>query len=59
MLWACYKNRLDVVELLIERGAHINVVGEEDGLTPLLISSGEFLRFHYKFHIIIIQYYPI
>lgn len=40
LMWACYKNRLEAVKVLIEFHAHINIVGEEDGLTPLIIASG-------------------
>jgi ankyrin repeat protein len=39
LLWACYKNRLDVVDILFEYKAHINII-DEDGLTPLIIASG-------------------
>uniref|UniRef100_A0A1I8BLY7 ANK_REP_REGION domain-containing protein n=1 Tax=Meloidogyne hapla TaxID=6305 RepID=A0A1I8BLY7_MELHA len=40
LMWACYKNRPEVVDVLIEFKAHVNIVGEEDGLTPLIIASG-------------------
>uniref|UniRef100_A0A183C2G0 ANK_REP_REGION domain-containing protein n=1 Tax=Globodera pallida TaxID=36090 RepID=A0A183C2G0_GLOPA len=40
LMWACYKNRPEVVDVLREFKAHINIVGEEDGLTPLIIASG-------------------
>ncbi|KAE9549096.1 hypothetical protein FO519_007696 [Halicephalobus sp. NKZ332] len=40
LLWATYKDRLSVVELLLERKAHANVVGEEDGMTPLIVAAG-------------------
>ncbi|KAL3090157.1 hypothetical protein niasHS_006609 [Heterodera schachtii] len=40
LMWACYKNRPQVVDVLLEFNAHINIVGEEDGLTPLIIASG-------------------
>ena len=40
LLWATYKDRLAVVELLIEKKAHANVVGEEDGMTPLIVAAG-------------------
>lgn len=40
LMWASYKNRPDVVDELLEYKAHINIVGEEDGLTPLIIASG-------------------
>jgi ankyrin repeat protein len=39
-MWAAYKNRPETVKVLLEFSAHINIVGEEDGLTPLIISSG-------------------
>lgn len=40
LMWACYKNHLSVVEELVSFKAHVNIVGEEDGLTPLIIASG-------------------
>jgi ankyrin repeat protein len=55
LMWSCYKNRLEAAKVLLENGAHINIVGgkfnnyhlylymiclEEDGLTPLIIASG-------------------
>lgn len=40
LMWACYKNRPEVVDVLIQYKAHVNIVGEEDGLTPLIIASG-------------------
>ncbi|CAD5221823.1 unnamed protein product [Bursaphelenchus xylophilus] len=40
LMWACYKNRIDAVKVLLEFHAHINIVGEEDGLTPMIIASG-------------------
>uniref|UniRef100_A0A914DMY8 KAP NTPase domain-containing protein n=1 Tax=Acrobeloides nanus TaxID=290746 RepID=A0A914DMY8_9BILA len=40
LMWAAYKNRLGVVDELIAAKAHINLVGEEDSLTPLIIASG-------------------
>uniref|UniRef100_A0A7E4UPU9 KAP NTPase domain-containing protein n=1 Tax=Panagrellus redivivus TaxID=6233 RepID=A0A7E4UPU9_PANRE len=40
ILWATYKNRLAIVELLLEYKAHANIVGEEDGLTPLIVAAG-------------------
>jgi ankyrin repeat protein len=46
LMWACYKNRSEVVDVLIEFKAHVNIVGEEDGLTPLIIASGK----HYCFY---------
>uniref|UniRef100_A0A915EDN1 Uncharacterized protein n=1 Tax=Ditylenchus dipsaci TaxID=166011 RepID=A0A915EDN1_9BILA len=40
LMWATYKNHLEVVEVLVDNKAHINIVGEEDGLTPLIIAAG-------------------
>ncbi|KAI6235467.1 hypothetical protein M3Y95_00054700 [Aphelenchoides besseyi] len=40
LMWACYKNRLEAVKVLLEYHAHVNIVGEEDGLTPLIIAAG-------------------
>uniref|UniRef100_A0AC34Q5T4 KAP NTPase domain-containing protein n=1 Tax=Panagrolaimus sp. JU765 TaxID=591449 RepID=A0AC34Q5T4_9BILA len=40
LLWATYKDRLAVVELLLDRKAHANIVGEEDGMTPLIVAAG-------------------
>ncbi|CAI5447966.1 unnamed protein product [Caenorhabditis angaria] len=39
-MWAAYKNRLELVHILLRHRAHINIVGEEDSLTPLIIASG-------------------
>ncbi|CAP26369.2 Protein CBR-TAG-144 [Caenorhabditis briggsae] len=40
LMWAVYKNHLDVVDLLINSRAHVNLIDEEDGLTPLIVASG-------------------
>uniref|UniRef100_A0A914YPX1 KAP NTPase domain-containing protein n=1 Tax=Panagrolaimus superbus TaxID=310955 RepID=A0A914YPX1_9BILA len=40
LLWATYKNRFAIVELLLDAKAHANIVGEEDGVTPLIVASG-------------------
>ncbi|MFH4979103.1 hypothetical protein AB6A40_005812 [Gnathostoma spinigerum] len=39
LMWAVYKNHLACVELLLNHHAHVNVIDEEDGLTPLIIAS--------------------
>lgn len=40
LMWAVYKNHLDVVDLLLNAKAHVNLIDEEDGLTPLIVASG-------------------
>uniref|UniRef100_A0A915BBV4 NADH dehydrogenase subunit 1 n=2 Tax=Parascaris univalens TaxID=6257 RepID=A0A915BBV4_PARUN len=40
LMWAVYKNRIDCVELLLRHKAHVNLIDEEDGLTPLIVASG-------------------
>lgn len=40
LMWAVYKNQLDVVDLLLNSRAHVNLIDEEDGLTPLIVASG-------------------
>ncbi|CDR32811.1 KAP NTPase domain-containing protein [Caenorhabditis elegans] len=40
LMWAVYKNHLDVVDLLVNAKAHVNLIDEEDGLTPLIVASG-------------------
>lgn len=38
LMWAVYKNHLDCVEVLLSHKAHVNIIDEEDGLTPLIIA---------------------
>lgn len=38
-MWAVYKNRLKCAELLIQRKAHVNLIDEEDNLTPLILAA--------------------
>ncbi|EGT36291.1 hypothetical protein CAEBREN_31794 [Caenorhabditis brenneri] len=40
LMWAVYKNHLDVVDLLLNAKGHVNLIDEEDGLTPLIVASG-------------------
>ncbi|GMR48433.1 hypothetical protein PMAYCL1PPCAC_18628 [Pristionchus mayeri] len=40
LMWAVYKNHLDSVRTLIQSGAHVNLIDEEDGLTPLIVAAG-------------------
>lgn len=40
LMWAVYKNHLDVVDLLLNARGHVNLIDEEDGLTPLIVASG-------------------
>lgn len=40
LMWAVYKNRFDIVDVLIRNQAHINLVDEEDGLNPLILAAG-------------------
>ncbi|TMS38043.1 hypothetical protein L596_004856 [Steinernema carpocapsae] len=40
LMWAVYKNHLPVVEVLLEFTAHVNMIDEEDGLTPLIVAAG-------------------
>uniref|UniRef100_A0A1I7UCQ4 ANK_REP_REGION domain-containing protein n=1 Tax=Caenorhabditis tropicalis TaxID=1561998 RepID=A0A1I7UCQ4_9PELO len=40
LMWGVYKNHLDVVDLLLNSRAHVNLIDEEDGLTPLIVASG-------------------
>ncbi|PAV64255.1 hypothetical protein WR25_13293 [Diploscapter pachys] len=40
LMWAAYKNHVEVAELLLNNRAHVNVMGDDDCLTPLIIASG-------------------
>ncbi|KAK0398478.1 hypothetical protein QR680_002608 [Steinernema hermaphroditum] len=40
LMWAVYKNHLPVVEILLDYTAHVNMIDEEDGLTPLIVAAG-------------------
>ncbi|VDN24194.1 unnamed protein product [Cylicostephanus goldi] len=40
LMWAVYKCHPEVVDLLLNYGAHVNLIDEEDGLTPLIVASG-------------------
>ncbi|CAJ0956645.1 unnamed protein product, partial [Mesorhabditis belari] len=40
LMWAVYKNQPVAVELLLAHRAHVNLIDEEDGLTPLIVASG-------------------
>ncbi|CAI2350095.1 unnamed protein product [Caenorhabditis sp. 36 PRJEB53466] len=40
LMWAVYKNQHDCVDMLLNAKAHVNLIDEEDGLTPLIVASG-------------------
>ncbi|CAB3406257.1 unnamed protein product [Caenorhabditis bovis] len=40
LMWAVYKNHPDIVDVLLNAKAHVNVIDDEDGLTPLILASG-------------------
>lgn len=39
-MWAVYKNHYACVKLLIQFKAHVNLIDEEDSLTPLIVAAG-------------------
>lgn len=39
-MWAVYKNHYACAQLLIQFKAHVNLVDEEDSLTPLIVAAG-------------------
>ncbi|KAM3718098.1 Kinase D-interacting substrate of [Dirofilaria immitis] len=40
LMWAVYKNHYACAQLLIEFKAHVNLIDEEDSLTPLIVAAG-------------------
>ncbi|CAD6196866.1 unnamed protein product [Caenorhabditis auriculariae] len=40
LMWAVYKNHGEAVDYLLNYKAHVNLIDEEDGLTPLIVASG-------------------
>uniref|UniRef100_A0A1I7W1Z3 ANK_REP_REGION domain-containing protein n=1 Tax=Loa loa TaxID=7209 RepID=A0A1I7W1Z3_LOALO len=40
LMWAVYKNHYACAQLLIQFKAHVNLIDEEDNLTPLIIAAG-------------------
>uniref|UniRef100_A0A1I8A8N2 ANK_REP_REGION domain-containing protein n=1 Tax=Steinernema glaseri TaxID=37863 RepID=A0A1I8A8N2_9BILA len=40
LMWAVYKNHGAIVDLLLDYSAHVNMIDEEDGLTPLIVAAG-------------------
>ncbi|GMS95993.1 hypothetical protein PENTCL1PPCAC_18168, partial [Pristionchus entomophagus] len=40
LMWAVYKNHPECVRMLIQFGSHVNLIDEEDGLTPLIVAAG-------------------
>uniref|UniRef100_A0A1I7XDJ4 ANK_REP_REGION domain-containing protein n=1 Tax=Heterorhabditis bacteriophora TaxID=37862 RepID=A0A1I7XDJ4_HETBA len=40
LMWAVYKCHPEVVDILLNYRAHVNLIDEEDGLTPLIVASG-------------------
>lgn len=39
-MWAVYKNHYACAQLLIQFKAHVNLIDEEDSLTPLIVAAG-------------------
>lgn len=39
-MWAVYKNHHACAQLLIQHKAHVNLIDEEDSLTPLIVAAG-------------------
>uniref|UniRef100_A0A158Q798 ANK_REP_REGION domain-containing protein n=1 Tax=Elaeophora elaphi TaxID=1147741 RepID=A0A158Q798_9BILA len=40
LMWAVYKNHYACAQLLIQYKAHVNLIDEEDSLTPLIVAAG-------------------
>ncbi|KAK6107528.1 KAP P-loop domain family protein [Brugia pahangi] len=40
LMWAVYKNHYACAQLLIQFKAHVNIIDEEDSLTPLIVAAG-------------------
>ncbi|CAJ0567765.1 unnamed protein product, partial [Mesorhabditis spiculigera] len=40
LMWAVYKNQPQILEFLLSHRAHVNLIDEEDGLTPLIVAAG-------------------
>ncbi len=39
-MWSVYKNHAKALNVFIEYKANVNMIDEEDGLTPLIVAAG-------------------
>lgn len=40
LMWSVYKNHFGCAEIFLKHGAHVNIIDDEDGLTPLIVACG-------------------